>query len=55
MILTGDLHASPWVLIQESQHDDGAWNITFTQFGNKSKIPNELLIKEAEYFNLELD
>ena len=47
--------ASPWVLIQESQRDDGAWNTTFTQFGNKSKIPNELLIKEAEYFNLELD
>lgn len=46
---------SPWVLIQESQRDGEAWNTTFTQFGNKSKIPNELLMKEAEYFNLELD
>lgn len=46
MILTGDLHASP----EELQFLRPRY--LRTQFGNKSKIPNELLIKEAEYFNL---
>ena len=46
--------ASPWLLVQESHRDGGAWSTTITQFGNKSIIPNELVIKEAECFNSEL-
>ena len=46
--------ASPWVLVQESHRDGGAWSTTIAQFGNKSIIPNELVVKEAECFNSEL-
>ena len=47
--------ASPWELVQESHRDRGAWKTTISQFGNKSIIPNELIIKEAKCFNSELN